>query len=180
MLTRRAPIVFERPAPPCGRRSVFSARPESQIARRRTALPRPLTDSRDQAVGDADALSLQSEIFCKPDSLLQIFSTKEVLFHICLLSVLSVLLKNSGSLFFFLRWIFWCVSGEAAQRYSPSMSVSAPGTGAAPCRFAHYFVTCGIDVETGLEPDELAGGISLQNLFFFVSLHVPILWLGCV
>ncbi|XP_023668531.2 DENN domain-containing protein 5B isoform X1 [Paramormyrops kingsleyae] len=36
------------------------------------------------------------------------------------------------------------------------MSVSAPGTGAAPCRFAHYFATCGIDVETGLEPDELA------------------------
>uniref|UniRef100_A0A6Q2YGI4 DENN domain containing 5B n=1 Tax=Esox lucius TaxID=8010 RepID=A0A6Q2YGI4_ESOLU len=27
----------------------------------------------------------------------------------------------------------------------------------APCRFAHYFVICGIDTETGLEPDELAG-----------------------
>uniref|UniRef100_A0A8C7TWV6 DENN/MADD domain containing 5B n=1 Tax=Oncorhynchus mykiss TaxID=8022 RepID=A0A8C7TWV6_ONCMY len=25
----------------------------------------------------------------------------------------------------------------------------------APCRFAHYFVICGIDTETGLEPDEL-------------------------
>lgn len=29
-------------------------------------------------------------------------------------------------------------------------------SGAAPCRFAHYFVICGIDTETGLEPDELA------------------------
>ncbi|KAG7454392.1 hypothetical protein MATL_G00259240 [Megalops atlanticus] len=36
------------------------------------------------------------------------------------------------------------------------MSVSTPGSGAAPCRFAHYFVICGIDTETGLEPDELA------------------------
>uniref|UniRef100_A0A671MPZ7 DENN domain-containing protein 5B n=1 Tax=Sinocyclocheilus anshuiensis TaxID=1608454 RepID=A0A671MPZ7_9TELE len=27
----------------------------------------------------------------------------------------------------------------------------------APCRFAHYFVICGIDNETGLEPDALAG-----------------------
>ncbi|XP_038040943.2 DENN domain-containing protein 5B isoform X2 [Anas platyrhynchos] len=33
----------------------------------------------------------------------------------------------------------------------------APGPGAAPCRFAHYFVLCGIDAESGLEPDELAG-----------------------
>uniref|UniRef100_A0A8C3JVY3 DENN domain containing 5B n=1 Tax=Calidris pygmaea TaxID=425635 RepID=A0A8C3JVY3_9CHAR len=32
-----------------------------------------------------------------------------------------------------------------------------PGPGAAPCRFAHYFVLCGIDAESGLEPDELAG-----------------------
>ncbi|XP_066175853.1 DENN domain-containing protein 5B isoform X1 [Sylvia atricapilla] len=31
------------------------------------------------------------------------------------------------------------------------------GPGAAPCRFAHYFVLCGIDAESGLEPDELAG-----------------------
>uniref|UniRef100_A0A663ELZ9 Uncharacterized protein n=1 Tax=Aquila chrysaetos chrysaetos TaxID=223781 RepID=A0A663ELZ9_AQUCH len=31
----------------------------------------------------------------------------------------------------------------------------APGPGAAPCRFAHYFVLCGIDAESGLEPDEL-------------------------
>lgn len=30
-------------------------------------------------------------------------------------------------------------------------------SGAAPCRFAHYFVICGIDTETGLEPDELTG-----------------------
>ncbi|KAM4614736.1 DENN domain-containing protein 5B isoform 5-T5 [Polymixia lowei] len=37
------------------------------------------------------------------------------------------------------------------------MSGSASASGAAPCRFAHYFVVCGIDTETGLEPDELAG-----------------------
>ncbi|TMS03084.1 DENN domain-containing protein 5B, partial [Larimichthys crocea] len=36
------------------------------------------------------------------------------------------------------------------------MSGSSAFTGAAPCRFAHYFVICGIDTETGLEPDELA------------------------
>ncbi|XP_051801252.1 DENN domain-containing protein 5B isoform X2 [Acanthochromis polyacanthus] len=36
------------------------------------------------------------------------------------------------------------------------MSGSSAGSGAAPCRFAHYFVICGIDTETGLEPDELA------------------------
>ncbi|KAM4614734.1 DENN domain-containing protein 5B isoform 3-T3 [Polymixia lowei] len=36
------------------------------------------------------------------------------------------------------------------------MSGSASASGAAPCRFAHYFVVCGIDTETGLEPDELA------------------------
>ncbi|XP_029103170.1 DENN domain-containing protein 5B isoform X2 [Scleropages formosus] len=38
------------------------------------------------------------------------------------------------------------------------MSVSAPGSGSgsAPCRFAHYFAICGLDAETGLEPDELA------------------------
>uniref|UniRef100_A0A7N5ZRV1 DENN domain containing 5B n=1 Tax=Anabas testudineus TaxID=64144 RepID=A0A7N5ZRV1_ANATE len=27
-------------------------------------------------------------------------------------------------------------------------------SGSAPCRFAHYFVICGIDTDTGLEPDE--------------------------
>ncbi|XP_044041834.1 DENN domain-containing protein 5B isoform X3 [Siniperca chuatsi] len=36
------------------------------------------------------------------------------------------------------------------------MSGSSAVSGAAPCRFAHYFVICGIDTETGLEPDELA------------------------
>ncbi|KAK1168846.1 DENN domain-containing protein 5B-like isoform X3 [Acipenser oxyrinchus oxyrinchus] len=34
--------------------------------------------------------------------------------------------------------------------------MSATGSGMAPYRFAHYFVICGIDTETGLEPDELA------------------------
>uniref|UniRef100_A0A8C7UG95 DENN/MADD domain containing 5B n=1 Tax=Oncorhynchus mykiss TaxID=8022 RepID=A0A8C7UG95_ONCMY len=37
------------------------------------------------------------------------------------------------------------------------MSGTNAASGAAPCRFAHYFVICGIDTETGLEPDELAG-----------------------
>ncbi|KAF3859462.1 hypothetical protein F7725_021861 [Dissostichus mawsoni] len=36
------------------------------------------------------------------------------------------------------------------------MSGSFSVSGSAPCRFAHYFVVCGIDTETGLEPDELA------------------------
>ncbi|XP_067392199.1 DENN domain-containing protein 5B isoform X4 [Emydura macquarii macquarii] len=33
---------------------------------------------------------------------------------------------------------------------------AAPGPGSAPCRFAHYFVLCGTDADSGLEPDELA------------------------
>ncbi|CAJ1055757.1 DENN domain-containing protein 5B isoform X3 [Xyrichtys novacula] len=37
------------------------------------------------------------------------------------------------------------------------MSGSSAGSGAAPCRLVHYFVICGIDTETGLEPDQLAG-----------------------
>ncbi|XP_041636607.1 DENN domain-containing protein 5B isoform X1 [Cheilinus undulatus] len=36
------------------------------------------------------------------------------------------------------------------------MSGSSAGSGAAPCRLVHYFVICGIDTESGLEPDELA------------------------
>ncbi|XP_058481012.1 DENN domain-containing protein 5B isoform X1 [Solea solea] len=35
------------------------------------------------------------------------------------------------------------------------MSGSSAASGAALCRFAHYFVVCGIDIETGLEPDQL-------------------------
>uniref|UniRef100_A0A3Q2VDZ7 DENN/MADD domain containing 5B n=1 Tax=Haplochromis burtoni TaxID=8153 RepID=A0A3Q2VDZ7_HAPBU len=35
------------------------------------------------------------------------------------------------------------------------MSGTSAGSAAVPCRFAHYFVICGIDTETGLEPDEL-------------------------
>eukprot|EP00063_Salmo_salar_P005303 XP_013980138.1 PREDICTED: DENN domain-containing protein 5A isoform X2 [Salmo salar] len=37
------------------------------------------------------------------------------------------------------------------------MSGVTSGTGSASCRFAHYFVVCGLDTETGLEPEELAG-----------------------
>ncbi|XP_041705887.1 DENN domain-containing protein 5B [Coregonus clupeaformis] len=37
------------------------------------------------------------------------------------------------------------------------MSGVTSGTGSASCRFAQYFVVCGLDTETGLEPEELAG-----------------------
>ncbi|XP_066490643.1 DENN domain-containing protein 5B isoform X2 [Tiliqua scincoides] len=37
-----------------------------------------------------------------------------------------------------------------------SGSAAPAGPGSAPCRFAHYFVLCGIDADSGLEPDELA------------------------
>ncbi|KAI9529971.1 hypothetical protein NQZ68_008210 [Dissostichus eleginoides] len=37
------------------------------------------------------------------------------------------------------------------------MSGTAAATGSASCRFAHYFVVCGVDTETGLEPDDGAG-----------------------
>uniref|UniRef100_A0A3Q1GC07 Uncharacterized protein n=1 Tax=Acanthochromis polyacanthus TaxID=80966 RepID=A0A3Q1GC07_9TELE len=42
-------------------------------------------------------------------------------------------------------------------------------TGSASCRFAHYFVVCGVDTETGLEPDDGAennfGKKILVNIF---------------
>uniref|UniRef100_A0A673XNG9 DENN/MADD domain containing 5B n=1 Tax=Salmo trutta TaxID=8032 RepID=A0A673XNG9_SALTR len=37
------------------------------------------------------------------------------------------------------------------------MSGVTSATGSASCRFAQYFVVCGLDTETGLEPEELAG-----------------------
>ncbi|XP_063785007.1 DENN domain-containing protein 5B isoform X1 [Pseudophryne corroboree] len=37
-----------------------------------------------------------------------------------------------------------------------SGSSPASGSAAAPCRLAHYFVICGTDADSGLEPDELA------------------------
>ncbi|XP_060632765.2 DENN domain-containing protein 5B isoform X2 [Anolis sagrei] len=39
----------------------------------------------------------------------------------------------------------------------PAPPPPGPGSGSASCRFAHYFVLCGIDADSGLEPDELAG-----------------------
>lgn len=48
------------------------------------------------------------------------------------------------------------------------MSGVSAVSGAAPCRFAHYFAICGIDTETGLEPDELAGMSFLVNGVLFV------------
>lgn len=44
-----------------------------------------------------------------------------------------------------------------------SGSAAPPGPGSAPCRFAHYFVLCGIDADSGLEPDELAGEAARQR-----------------
>lgn len=46
-----------------------------------------------------------------------------------------------------------------------SGSGAAPGPGSSPaaCRFAHYFVLCGIDADSGLEPDELAGKAGLRR-----------------
>ena len=40
-----------------------------------------------------------------------------------------------------------------------------PGSGSSPaaCRGAHYFVLCGIDADSGLEPDELAGKAGLRR-----------------
>ncbi|KAJ7998153.1 hypothetical protein DPEC_G00219640 [Dallia pectoralis] len=37
------------------------------------------------------------------------------------------------------------------------MSGGNTGTGSAPCGFAHYFMVCGLDTDTGLEPEEPAG-----------------------
>ncbi|XP_029010759.1 DENN domain-containing protein 5B-like [Betta splendens] len=37
------------------------------------------------------------------------------------------------------------------------MSAAAAAPGSASCRFAHYFVVCGVDADTGLEPDDGAG-----------------------
>ncbi|XP_033823359.1 DENN domain-containing protein 5B-like isoform X2 [Periophthalmus magnuspinnatus] len=34
---------------------------------------------------------------------------------------------------------------------------TAPTTGSGSCRFSHYFVVCGLDTDTGLEPDDGAG-----------------------
>uniref|UniRef100_A0A667Z4K9 DENN/MADD domain containing 5B n=1 Tax=Myripristis murdjan TaxID=586833 RepID=A0A667Z4K9_9TELE len=43
------------------------------------------------------------------------------------------------------------------------MNGTAAATGAASCRFAHYFVVCGVDTETGLEPDDLAAECQLMQ-----------------
>lgn len=47
---------------------------------------------------------------------------------------------------------------------SGSGAAPGPGSGSSPaaCRFAHYFVLCGIDADSGLEPDELAGKAGLR------------------
>ncbi|KAI2565046.1 DENN domain containing 5B [Homo sapiens] len=54
---------------------------------------------------------------------------------------------------------------------SGSCAAPGPGSGSSPaaCRFAHYFVLCGIDADSGLEPDELAE-IRGQPSFFCVKI----------
>lgn len=42
-------------------------------------------------------------------------------------------------------------------RLGPGAMSCGGGGGSAPSRFADYFVICGLDTETGLEPDELSG-----------------------
>uniref|UniRef100_A0A3Q1JN43 DENN domain containing 5B n=1 Tax=Anabas testudineus TaxID=64144 RepID=A0A3Q1JN43_ANATE len=42
------------------------------------------------------------------------------------------------------------------------MSGTAAASAAASCRFAHYFVVCGVDTDTGLEPDD---GLCLMAIF---------------
>ena len=54
------------------------------------------------------------------------------------------------------------------------MSVSTAGTGAAPCRFAHYFAICGLDTETGLEADELAG-----RMIIYIDLRFGFVLMCC-
>uniref|UniRef100_A0A665X0N0 DENN domain-containing protein 5B-like n=1 Tax=Echeneis naucrates TaxID=173247 RepID=A0A665X0N0_ECHNA len=46
------------------------------------------------------------------------------------------------------------------------MSGSYGASGPAACHFAHYFVICGIDTESGLESDELAGCQSIEESSF--------------
>uniref|UniRef100_A0A670JF51 DENN domain containing 5B n=1 Tax=Podarcis muralis TaxID=64176 RepID=A0A670JF51_PODMU len=46
---------------------------------------------------------------------------------------------------------------------SGSAAPPGPGSGSAPCRFAHYFVLCGIDADSGLEPDELAEARAIRR-----------------
>ncbi|ELK25991.1 DENN domain-containing protein 5B [Myotis davidii] len=50
-------------------------------------------------------------------------------------------------------------------RMSGSSMVPSLGSGSssATCHFAHYFVLCGIDIDSGLEPDKLVGKAGLQQ-----------------
>lgn len=55
------------------------------------------------------------------------------------------------------------MSGSGAAPGPGSGSGSGSGSSSAACRFAHYFVLCGIDADSGLEPDELAGKAGLRR-----------------
>lgn len=77
-------------------------------------------------------------------------------------------------------WTAAAVSNsERNRRVTASrMNGSAAVTGGpASCRFAHYFVVCGVDTETGLEPDDGAGtsvreGVTMVSVRAFT--HTPI------
>lgn len=51
------------------------------------------------------------------------------------------------------------------------MNGTAAATGSASCRFAHYFVVCGVDTETGLELDDGAGRWSIN-----MNEAIPLYW----
>lgn len=76
-------------------------------------------------------------------------------------------------------------TGETATTSSPvssSTSSSAHNDELQLNRFADYFVICGLDLDTGLEPDRFTGKVSSQSFIQFVSaqsLTSPILCLYC-
>lgn len=48
-------------------------------------------------------------------------------------------------------------SSEAATTLSSLTTSATPPQPSTPNRFADYFVICGLDLDTGLEPDRFAG-----------------------
>lgn len=51
-----------------------------------------------------------------------------------------------------------------------TMNGTSAATGSASCRFAHYFVVCGLDTETGLEQDDGAGRWLINQRFALWSM----------
>lgn len=53
------------------------------------------------------------------------------------------------------------------------------GFSSSSCRFADYFVVCGLDTESGLEPDELSGKTRARaRLFRTRQIYVLLLYIG--